>query len=291
MSPLPCTPTLPPFLKPLASNTISRFTIILVVVTVLMSWGIRALPDTQSRSLPALAKLGYGAIDPRTIISFGYSISLVSSVLIANIAQPILSFLYFSYNGLFTCMLLGYEWASYAQRRKGLRVSRAPAGAQRSTYFLQLPYRFALPLMALSGVLHWLVSQSIFLVAVDVYTWDGGRHATSPFSSGGDWKSCGYSPIAIISVLVLGILMTFAMVGFGFIPYKPGMNLAGSCSAAISAACHNTEWDDVHGHVAAMEKLKWGVVGMSVDGEGHVGHCTFSTREVDMPTQGVRYAG
>ena len=241
------------------------------------------MPEGVSRSLAGLARLGYGSIDARTIITFPTDYSLTGNVLIANIAQPILSFLYFSYNGLFTCMLLGYEWSTYAYHKKGLRVSRLATGSQRSTYFLQLPYRFALPLMALSGILHWLVSQSIFLVAIDVYKWNG----TNESSASQGWKSCGYSPIAILTVIILGTLMVAAIIGFGFVPFKPGMNLVGSCSVAISAACHLAA-GEVDGYEAAMAKLQWGDVGVSEEG---VGHCAFSTKKVKLPKDGVLYAG
>lgn len=244
----------------------------------------------MSHSLAALGKLGYGAIDARTIISFPNQLGLIQNVLIANIAQPILSFLYFSYNGLFTCMLLGFEWATYGREKKGLRVSHTPLGAQRSTYFLQLPYRFALPLMGLSGLLHWLVSQSIFLVAVDVYDWDGTRpsETDSVYPSQGDWKSCGYSPVAIFTVLMLAISMVIGIIAAGYVPFKQGITLAGSCSAAISAACHIGEGDGEDGYKAAMSKLQWGVTSVNADG---VGHCTFSTKEVEMPKAGEWYAG
>src|SRR5690242_2964491 len=100
--------------------------------------------------------------------------------------------------------------------------------------------------MALSAILHWLVSQSIFLVAVDVYDWDGAPQVSKPWAAPysyqdyipqGDWKSCGYSPIAIFTVIILGVLMVVTMIGFRFVPLKGGMNFAGSCSVAISAAC------------------------------------------------------
>lgn len=42
--------------------------------------------------------------------------------------------------------------------RKGLRVTQ-PHGYQRSSYFLQLPYRWSLPLIVISGTLHWLLSR------------------------------------------------------------------------------------------------------------------------------------
>jgi hypothetical protein len=121
------------------------------------------------RNLAALARLGYGAVDGRLMINGHADESVISSAVLANTPQVQLSFLYFSYNALFTAMLAGVEWVSYACKRKGLRVSRLPSGSQRSTYFFQLPYRFSLPLVILSGILHWLVSQSIILVAVDFY--------------------------------------------------------------------------------------------------------------------------
>ncbi|KAJ4299332.1 hypothetical protein N0V90_004577 [Kalmusia sp. IMI 367209] len=262
--------------------TFTMLFITLITVAGLLGYGVNQLPDGTPHSVAGFAAIGYGAIDARTIMSFDTSYSTIQYILLANLPQPILSFLYFSYNGLFTAMLLGYEWVSYAHRRKGLRVSRAPQGAQRSTYFLQLPYRFAMPLMAMSGVLHWLVSQSIFLVSVDVYDWDGS-HTTGVQ---GDWKSTGYSPISIFTTVILGLVMTLAAAAFGFIPFKEGMNVAGSCSAAISAACHDLE--EVDGHEAARGRLQWGVVGVNADG---VGHCAFSTTEVEMPKVGQVYAG
>lgn len=135
-----------------------------------------------------------------------------------------------------------------------------------------------------------MVSQSIFLVAVDSFDWDGSpvkeiNYGTSQVKS--EWTSCGYSPIAILITLIMGILMTISIVAFGFVPFKPGMNLAASNSAAISAACH-IKGDEVDGYAAARGKLQWGVVGVGSEG---VGHCSFSTQEVKMPEAGESYAG
>lgn len=52
---------------------------------------------------------------------------------------------------------------------KGLRASSPqPNTAQRSTYFLTLPYRWAVPTTAIVSLLHWLVSQMFFFARVDV---------------------------------------------------------------------------------------------------------------------------
>lgn len=141
--------------------------------------------------------------------------------------------------------------------------------------------------MVLSGTLHWLVSQSIFLVAIDYYDVHGNAGQGNQWDSQ-DFKTLGYSPSAIISVIVLGGLMVVSIVGFGYVPYRRGMPLAGSCSLAISAACHIAGEDKIDGSVAAANKLQWGVVSMGRDG---VGHCAFSTKSVEAPVEGEVYAG
>ncbi|KAJ4348981.1 hypothetical protein N0V95_004978 [Ascochyta clinopodiicola] len=276
---------------------LTMITIILSTVSYLLWYGIFKLPDGMPRSLADLASLGLGAVDPRVMIASDLGITdLVSNSLIANTPQLVLSMSYFAYNAYFTNMLLGYEWLSYAQKRKGLRLSRSPTGEQRSTYFLQLPYRFGIPLVILSGILHWLVSQSIFLVSIDLYDYMDNKSV-----AGQQWlrdsvrwdddrplsiTTCGYSPIAIIFVLVIGSLMLMALLGVGFIPYKHNMPLAGSCSMAISAACHPESSSQEQ---LSTQKLQWGVETAVRDHEG-VGHCSFSASAVGTPVEGHTYA-
>ncbi|KAF1848866.1 uncharacterized protein K460DRAFT_364812 [Cucurbitaria berberidis CBS 394.84] len=261
--------------------TLVMFLTALVLVSGLLGWGLVSLPTGTT-----LSRLGFGMVDPRTAMS-GLPNDLLANVVLANTPQLILSFLYFSYNALLTAMLMGYEWTTYASKRKGLRVSHHPSGQQRSTYFLQLPYRFGVPLMILSGTLHWLVSQSIFLISLDYYDVFGNA-GRGYFRGDQDLKTLGFSPSAIISVIGLGSLMVIAIVCFGSIPYKRGMPLAGSCSLAISAACHVLDGDETDGVMAAEQNLQWGVVSISHDG---VGHCAFSTKCVEAPVEGEVYAG
>ena len=129
-------------------------------------------------------------------------------------------------------MLAEHEWRGFASVCKGLRVSR-PKGEQRSTFYLQLPLRYGLPLVVASSLLHWLVSQSLFFVRILIFPSEGGTYeeATSV-------TSCGYSPIAIFFVILTGCTMLVGMLILGWKRYPLGMPLAGSCSAIISAACH-----------------------------------------------------
>ncbi|KAH8723446.1 hypothetical protein GQ44DRAFT_599473, partial [Phaeosphaeriaceae sp. PMI808] len=147
-----------------------------------------------------------------------------------------------------------------------------------NTYFLQLPYRFVIPLLILSSTLHWLVSQSIFIVDITFYDIPESIDIFS--SNGHNWETCRFSPIAAISAVSLAFFMFTMMLGLGFVPHKKGMPLAGSCSLAISAACHLDQKVDPDGAIAAVKKLQWGVVGTNGDG---VGHCSFSTEEVESP--------
>ncbi|KAF5381869.1 hypothetical protein D9757_008364 [Collybiopsis confluens] len=149
----------------------------------------------------AFWQLGVGTAHAQTIISGwkiptdGYS-ALVASVLVSNSPQLILSIIYLLFNSLCTKVFLAREWFSYSRARKPLRVS-IPEGAQRSTYFLQIPYRFGLPLMAYSTILHWLVSQSIFLVQVTYYDESDSDYNLTI-------SSCGYSPPGMILTLIVG---------------------------------------------------------------------------------------
>lgn len=173
---------------------------------------------------------------------------IILNVLLANFPQALLSFLFLTYNALFTCMLMGQEWSEYAHCRKPLRVTH-PRGTQRSTYRLQLPYKYGIPLLLLSAVLHWLVSQSLFLVNIDVLNVDGTEDTTNSKTT------IGYSPIAIITVIFMGSLAIVVAALAGFRRYKPGLPVVRSSSLAISAHCHRPA-EDV---AAAIKPVIWGI--------------------------------
>ena len=181
-------------------------------------------------------------------------------------------------------MLLAEEWSRYATKRNFLRVT-SPAGGQRSTYRLQLPYRYGVPLLMGSSMLHWLVSQSIFLARVNIIGYDDNGAEVERAGV----STCGYSPIAMIFVIILGSIVVLLGIFFGFRKSRGDMPLAGSCSAAISAACHPPE-ADVN---ASLKRVMWGVVAedcFQYEGES-VGHCSFTSAKVAAPVVGKCYAG
>src|SRR6266480_1749073 len=98
--------------------------------------------------------------------------------------------------------------------------------------------------MILFAVLHWCLSQSIFLVRVDYYDSDNNM------VDGQSISTCGYSNIAIIFTIITGSIGVLTCFANGFRRFKPGIPLAAGCSAVISAACHRLEWDS---HVAFEE--------------------------------------
>lgn len=162
----------------------------------------------------------------------------------------------------------------YAHHRSTLRVS-SPKGAQRSTYWLQLPYTYSLPLLILSTLLSWLASQSLFPIQIGILDLNHDILKERVLSS------CGYSPEAIILTMVVGSTIVLGALATSVRRYPPGMSLASTCSAAISAACHRRP-DDVD---AAVLPVQWGVVST----KNGIGHCSFSSKLVGPPIPGRTY--
>lgn len=224
-------------------------------------------------------KDGVGSISTDNLIGSGNGRSLLENVLLANTPQLLISFVYVFNNNCLTRMLLGSEYTDYARHHKPLRVSK-PRGQQRSTYRLQLPYRYSVPLMTSMAVLHWLVARSIFLVQINVYDYDSDALVDKI-------STCGFSSMAIVFTLVVGGVLILGLLASGCRKLDPGMPLASSCSLAIAAACH----PPVEEQDAALLPLKYGVVdeGQSEDGGRGCGHACFSSQEVTPLVDGELY--
>ncbi|KAF2105458.1 hypothetical protein BDV96DRAFT_560385 [Lophiotrema nucula] len=267
------------------------YMIVIGITLLLLVSGLIKLTMTWGYDFSKIWRLGIGQISPITILSTktprrGVA-SLIANSLVANAGQTIVSPLYFIYNGLFTLMSLAIEWESFGLMRKGLRVSTKPRGQQRSSYFLQLPYRLSIPLIVLSGVLQWLVSQSLFLVSIEGWAYNNSTARWEAATSGDTSHSrltCGYSPLAIILLVATGLLMLVILIWMSFLKFRTGMPVVSSCSAAIAAACHVGEGED--GNKTRISQVQWGVTTCS---ETKFGHCAFSQQQVSQMEEGELY--
>lgn len=231
------------------------------------------------RDLKRLWETGFGVIQGNNLLNF--DTSLMGGVLLANTPQALLSYMYLAFNALYTTMFISSEWASYSVQRKPLRVT-SPVGQQRHTYWLGVPYRYAIPVTLVSGLFHWLASQSLFKVQIsvtDMYT----RRVKDQIST------CGYSPVPIILTMVVATVIAGTGIAISRIRFPSGMPLAVSNSAAISAACHPPKEDSD----ASVLPVQWGVVSHEYNAEfsrdEHVGHCCFTSFPVEPPIEGHLY--
>lgn len=110
---------------------------------------------------------------------------------------------------------------------------------------------------------------------------------------GHDVLTCGFSPVAIVSSIAVGSFMFFCLVGLSFRLFESGMPVVGSCSFTIAAACLpafdpnlegngevdvGLEWENEDEDMALLP-VQWG----SVPVVGPVGHCSFTSGDVEEP--------
>lgn len=114
----------------------------------------------------------FGESDYRNILNIpGLKLSYLGNLLFVNTPQVILSVLYLTINALYTQLQVEQEWNSFSRQSRPLRVSY-PTGKQVSTYRLQLPYKYSIPLIAMSILLHWLMANALFL-----FVMEGGKYS------------------------------------------------------------------------------------------------------------------
>jgi hypothetical protein len=111
-----------------------------------------------------------------------------------------------------------------------------------------------------------------FFVALEVCTSLSSSCRTDASNYGGDLDEggipdvlcwCGYSPIAIIAVLMLNSIIVCN------VSLPPGSNLVGRSSALMGALCHVASMQHTEDDGLSLRKLRWGVVNMRSEGVGH----------------------
>lgn len=248
---------------------------------------ITSFSDLAALDLTNIWTRGIGSINPNSIFTTEFfsrddSGGLLRNVIAINLPQLLFSCLYFSYNGICTCMSIAVEWNKFATTRNTLRVSR-PRGRQRSSYWLSLPWRYSLPLVIASAAMHWLVSRSLFLVKIDVYGPTGQLQPKRNISA------CGFSILAILLLILLLVIMLISLIVVGLRRSPGGIPMVGACSWAISSMCHDKDPEEG----ASLQSLIWGVTDRSgttdVREKDWVGHCCITSRLVESPEEGFVY--
>ncbi|KAM0553267.1 hypothetical protein ACHAPJ_007557 [Fusarium lateritium] len=179
----------------------------------------------------------YGAADQ-------YTGDFMHLVLLANIPQLILSVSYLQFNHLITRMVMAKEWARMSTKYRPLRVTD-PQGEQTSTYRLQLPYRWAVPCILASVLLHWLVSNTCYVFMADGAYYSTSLAGASETTTGDSIKlddiafiAIGYSTVAgLIAVIVFAVILCIPLL-LSLRKLPGDMVVVGSNSLAIAAACH-----------------------------------------------------
>lgn len=212
----------------------------------------------------------------------------IASFLLINLPQLAVSYIYIGLNNILTTMLAMSEWCGYSSESKkpakGLRVSSPVANTeQRGTYFLSLPYKWSIPATVVITTIHWLVSEILIIVQIDVNK-IGTRKPSQTVSL--NYYYTGTNPLLLAVGLGTGVVVAFLCLA-SWMKYPTAMPLAGCCSASIAAACQPSgplEDDSNSGSEfprdLALQKLKWGVVLYPEEGRHGIGHATFTAGEV-----------
>lgn len=254
----------------------------------------------------------FGVAYPYALISLlpagsGLSMPAAAVALIACLPQALLAILYFAVNALVTAYFLSHESSLFAKGPRPLRVSSAGAqGAQTTSFYLTLPRAVSWGLMGLFAAMAFVLSQSFFVVAVQMVDFDMpilGHDLVLPSPSDASMEmgakpmvALGLSGIGLLTLLVILVVLAVAVLGLGLRRAPPAAEVngelvgnpmalpAGSCSAVISARCHPLARE----RGLQKKPVMWGVVR---DGYGlGASHCGFTAGRAGMVCAGRSYA-
>jgi hypothetical protein len=94
--------------------------------------------------------------------------------------------------------------------------------------------------MIISAILHWLLSQSFFLVYINIFDADGIPDSRDLI------VVIGYSAVGLLAIMPILFVINFTTFILGaFKRFLIGMPVVGSCSARISAGCHPRQEGDI----------------------------------------------
>ncbi|KAL9562689.1 hypothetical protein ACKAV7_013253 [Fusarium commune] len=278
----------------------------MLIGSLLVLGGLLLVPALQTQSLRE-SRFAHHQKNADVNDSGLKSASLLGLTMIANTPQLLLSLCYMTLNGLITRMLAEFEWASYGTDFKALRVT-SPRGGQRSAYRLQLPYRWSIPLLAISSILHWVYSNCFYLSNYEFYD------PMIPYEILEVDRGLQFSSVAILIGFSISVVIALSPMILEKRHLPGQMVLGGSTSKVISAACHcipvsssqatrksgtvtvhPLEMSENVGYpleLMATMKLRWGDVSTR-NADGDIGHLAFGVEEQGLtePIEGKHYSG
>jgi hypothetical protein len=220
---------------------------------------------------------GIGKVNAVSLVTFKMPTYLsappIAMIFLANMPQLVYSAVYMLFNFLITSMMVSYSWSKFGQRHISLRTS-SPVGEQRSTYRLSMPYKLGIPMIALSALLHWLASQSVFLAQIT----DSNNEATIAIST------VGYSAVGIFFLAVFFLVLLIGINILGRLKYPAGIPIVGINSQAMAKACRTR---DAPSELMETRKIRWGERAEDLKSENR--YLGFSSHPVVMPEEGVLY--
>lgn len=190
-------------------------------------------------------RYGLGTVDPETSIVPGnahYQDANPNTfpvlVLIANTPQLFFSISYLFWNNQITRIYMEHEWRSYYETKaKKPRVSYLIEEGDHRRYktsrYLQLPTTFTVIWMLINSVMHWLLSQTLFVVEILP-----GRETPANFY-------LNYSPPAIFAIGFIVTVVVICMIIFFFWPQKSKMPLMNGSLLVVLQSCLHLKGDDV----------------------------------------------
>ena len=162
--------------------------------------------------------------------------SLPLQIAIANSPQLWLSVGYLFWNNQITRIWAEQEWRSYAGRRKQPRVSYATTDkGMRNARWLTLPYGLSAGLMLISIIMHWVLSQALFVVEVENFSLLPQLNG-KPAPFGIIYAIC-YSPTAIFVIALLSLILLFALSIYYLIPFRSWMPFMAGSARVVFASC------------------------------------------------------
>ncbi|KAI1381015.1 hypothetical protein F4677DRAFT_208613 [Hypoxylon crocopeplum] len=184
----------------------------------------------------------FGVANPRMTFLLPAPTETAQMALLAALPQLLLAVLYFVINAHLTTYYLSHEFSRFALGSRTLRVSSNPAGEQTTSLFLTLPRPVSWTLLAWFAGLSFSLSQAVFPAVVTF---------SPPSPSANNIVAISFSTQALLTLLALLVALAIAILGLGSrrtaaaslasgeAKGNPLVLRGGSCSAVISAKCHN----------------------------------------------------